>query len=337
MKMSFSICIPVYNGSGLLRAALESIYRQDFKDYEIIVGDDNRPEATEEIALTRAIVESFKDPRITYVKHERNLGYPENLRTITSLAKNEILFLMAQDDLLSKDSLQKTHDAFLLDPDVGVVTRPFFMFIGDYRKPVRAILAIDNEKDRIFTVHADEKSFLHIMFSASQLSGLAYRRSFLEVPFNLEIFPAHIYPFAGIFRNHKCVFLKDYTVAARIESSQTRTLSTIYDISPTDSWVRMYKSVFSGDEFKTQREWGIRDRARNYVGLIQIRNYGSLSLTLRELRIMVGNCWQILLEPKFWVYAVGVTVLPPFLLRPLSDFYKARILARSLPEMPFNY
>lgn len=336
MALTFSICIPVYKGSALLKTALESILCQEFKDYEIIIGDDNPPSDPDEIERTRQVVASFNDPRISYVKHPENLGYPGNLRAIAAMAKNDILFLMAQDDILSRDSLQRTHDAFM-DPEVGVVTRPFFMFIGDWRKPVRAIGAIDEEKDRTFTIHDDEAAFLHIMFSASQLSGLAYRRKFLEVGFHDEIFPAHIYPFAGIFRKHKCVFLKDYTVAARIESSQTRTLPTIYNISPTESWIKMYKTIFTGDQYKTQLLWGIRDRAKNYVGLIQIRNYGSLALTLREIKIMLSHHWPILFDPMFWVYAVGVTALPPVLLRPLSDAYKKRVLARSLPKIRFNY
>jgi len=336
-NLSVSVCIPVYNGSAWLKMALDSVLNQGFRDMEIIIGDDNPPEQAEEIRKTRALIDAYGDARIHYVKNPQNLGYPANLKNIVSKARNDILFLMAQDDILSKDSLQRTHDVFLRDDDIGVVTRPFFMFIGDVDKPVRAILPLDPEKDTVLTIHDSRRAFLHTMFSVSQLSGLAYRRAFIDTPFHDEVFPAHIYPFAGVFKKHKCVFLKDFTIAARIESSQTRSVSSIYSVSPTESWIKMYKSVFGGPGYETQLEWGIADRATNYVGLIQIRNYAGLGLTLKELAIMAKYRKVNLLTPVFWLFTFGLILTPAFILRALSDMYKSKILAKTLPEIHFRY
>ncbi len=334
-QFSFSICIPVYKGASLLKMALDSIYKQQFNNYEIIIGDDNPPELVEEIKKTQDLVKSYNDPRITYIKNEKNLGYPLNLRNIVSKAKNDILFLMAQDDILSMTSLQKTHDAFLLDDDIGVVTRPFFMFIGDPNKPVRAIQPYSVTENTILTVKDNEKLFLLTMFSVSQLSGLAYRREFIDVPFHEEVFPAHIYPFASVFKRHKCVFLKDYTVAARIESSQTRSVPSIYKISPTESWIKMYKTIFGEKGYETQLEWGIKDRTTNFVGLVQIRNYAGLGAFLKELYVMFKYRKQIALTPAFWLFFFGLTFTPAFILKYLSDLYKTNVLAKTLPQIEF--
>ncbi|MFC1623227.1 glycosyltransferase family 2 protein, partial [Patescibacteria group bacterium] len=324
-NFSFSICVPLYKSSHLVGAMLDSIFSQEgFEDYEIVIGDDNPPELVDEIRKTKEVIDSYGDPRIKYHKNEKNLGYATNLQQIIARAQNNVIFLMAQDDVLAKDALKKTHDAFLLDENVGVVTRPYFWFEKDYHKPVRAVLPYDKEKDAILSLRDGREAFLKIFESVGQLSGLAYRREFLEVPFNDECFPAHIYPFAGILRKHKCVFLKDYTVAIGIEDSQTRFVSSIYDMSPTDSWLRMYRSVFSGDEYKIARGWGESHILTNFMGLVQLKNYANPGVLRREIGILVKERRKNLLDLKFWFFVLGTVLTPRFVLISLVDWYKSK-------------
>ena len=44
--MFFSVIIPTYNRVDLLRRALESVWAQDFHDYEIVVVDDGSHDET---------------------------------------------------------------------------------------------------------------------------------------------------------------------------------------------------------------------------------------------------------------------------------------------------
>lgn len=333
---NFSICLPVYKGSHILKGAIESILSQNFENLEIIIGDDNPPELLDEIRKTREIIESFRDDRIKYYKNEKNLGYAVNLKTIVSRAKNDIIFLMAQDDILAKDALQKTHNAFLLDDDVGVVTRPYFWFEKDINKPVRAVLPYDENKDTVISVFNGKREFMKIFESVGQLSGLAYWREFLEVPFNEECFTAHIYPFAGILCKHKCVFLKDYTVAVGIMNSQTRSVSSIYDLSPTESWLKMYRVVFSGDEFKKLREWGEEHILTNFVGLVQLKNYANRGVLFREIKILAKNRKRNLFDLKFWFFVIGTLLMPRQILTPLVDWYKARVNLNIVPKIKFE-
>ena len=111
-RLSFSICIPVFKGSKVLKKALTSISKQGFTNYEIIIGDDNPIKLKQEIEKTKKIIKFFKFKKLTYIKNIKNLGYPKNLKNIVSYARNDVLFLLAQDDILSKDAFQKTHDAF---------------------------------------------------------------------------------------------------------------------------------------------------------------------------------------------------------------------------------
>lgn len=330
-KFSMSVCVPVYRGSHLLGEMLRSLLGQDgFDNFEIIIGDDNPPELTDEIKRTQEIINSFNDPRIKYHKNEKNLGYAVNLQQIVSRAKNDILYLLAQDDILAKDALKRTHDAFLLDENIGVVTRPYFWFEKDMKKPVRAVLPYNKNKTEIISIFGSEEEFMKIFESVGQLSGLAYKKEFLEIPFNDECFPAHIYPFAGILRKHKCAFLKDYTVAVGIMDSQTRSVSAIYDLSPTESWLKMYRAVFSGEKFEKQRRWGEEHILTNFMGLVQLKNYGKPGVLWREIRILARERPKNLLDMKFWFFSLGTLIIPKSVLRKIVDWYKVSINSKKL-------
>lgn len=337
-KLKFSILIPVYQGSATLEKALKSIVNQAFENYEIIIGDDNPLSFKEEIEKTKAIINYLDKKNITrYIKNKHNLGYARNLQHLVSLAQGDIIFLMAQDDILSQKSLQLTHDAFFLDPDIGVVTRPYFWFMDDIKKPVRAVLPYDQKRNAILSIFDGEKEFLKIFESAGQLSGLAYRKKWLEIPFHDECFPAHIYPLAGILRKHKCVFLADYTVAVGIKSSQTRSLSSIYDLSPTESWLKMYRTVFAGPAFKKQRHWGEKHITTNFLGLVQIRNYAQQGVFWKEVGVLLKNHRENWFDPLFWFFVIGCTVIPRNLLKLAVDWYKNKINTRLIQEIEFEY
>ena len=147
-----------------------------------------------------------------------------------------------------------------------------------------------------------ENTFKKIFDSVGQLSGLAYKKSCLEIPFHNDVFPAHIYPFAGILRKHKCVFLKDYTVAVGIKDSQTRFVSSICDKSPTESWINMFNTVFSEEEFSKQRGWGNDNISSHYLGLVQLKNYGKTGVLWREILLLIKYRKKNLIAPLFWVF-----------------------------------
>lgn len=333
-SLKMSICVPTYHGIDLIDNSLKSIFSQKFKNYQIIISNDSPDDHEQMEKKLRKYTK--KGIKIALLKNKKNLGYPLNLRQAVSKAKGDIVFLMAQDDILSINSLQKTHDAFLLDKKVGVVTRPYFWFMEDVNKPVRAITPYDPDRDSVLSIFDGQKEFLKIFESVGQLSGLAYRKKFLSVPFHHEVFPAHIYPFAGILRKYKCVYLKDYTVAVGIKASQTRSLSSIYDLSPTESWIKMYQSVFSGQKYKQQRSWGVEHMATNFLGLVQLKNYAKAGVLIKEIKTMVKNRWQILFNPKFWFFSLGCIVTPRCLLIPVVDWYKDRLNSRKLKNVKFN-
>ncbi len=328
--LDFTICIPTYNGSTLIGETLKSILAQDFKNYKILVSDDNSTDDTVNV------VKSFNDSRIEVYKNQLNLGYGKNLEVLRNLAKGDILFLMGQDDVLCKGALRKTNNAFLLSEDIGAVTRPYFWFDGDIKTPVRAVRPYDRNKDSIISIFDGKKEIEKIFESVGQLSGLAYRRKFLDMPFHIDIFPAHIYPFAHILRKHKVVFLKDYTVAVRIESSMTRHNSHIYDTSPTESWIKMFETVYADEDFANVRKDCIDFMSRHYEGLIQLKTAGSMKNLAREIVLLIKYRRNNIFNVKFWMFALGTILMPKKILRSFVDSFKRNVLSKTLKDISFE-
>jgi len=100
--MLLSICIPTYNGGAYLEACLESVCKQTYTDFEILVCDDCSSDNTIEI------IKDFqkKDARIKLFVNEKNLGLVGNWNRCIELAKGEWVKFIFQDDFISSTCLQ---------------------------------------------------------------------------------------------------------------------------------------------------------------------------------------------------------------------------------------
>jgi len=89
-----SIVVPTFNRSGVLMRALESVYMQTFKGFEVIVIDDGSTDNTAEM-----IKEKYPDVHYLY---QSNLGVSSARNKGMSIAKGEwIAFLDSDDEWLS--------------------------------------------------------------------------------------------------------------------------------------------------------------------------------------------------------------------------------------------
>ncbi len=314
--------MPTYNGVEYVGEALESILNQSYRNFEIIISDDCSTDDT----VKR--VKSFKDKRIRVYRTLRNLGYGDNLKTFKSKISGDIMFMMAQDDLLTPDALFKVAQAYHLDDDVGAVIRPYYQFDHDPKIPVRHAPSPDVNNDLLISIFDDKKIIERIIEASGLLSALSYRVKFMETDFHEDVFPAHAYPFFSIFKKHKIVFLHDYIVAVRIFSSQARFKSSIYEPSPVETWVKMFNTVLKERMYNKVRENCIDYASRNYVGLVQIRNYSSYKNLLREILIHLKYRWINILNPRFLAYCIICLLTPRFFLIKIVDEYKKRVLSK---------
>ena len=106
-----SICIPVYNAESTLLKALDSVYRQGFTDWEIIVVNDGSPGRDENGFKCEKIVGKFikenklSKSQIKYIEHRKNLGLLEARRTAVENASGKYISILDSDDELLPDAL----------------------------------------------------------------------------------------------------------------------------------------------------------------------------------------------------------------------------------------
>lgn len=98
-----SICIPAYNQLTYLKRTIDSVLKQSFTDYEIIITDDS------ETNLVKDFVTQYNLPEvIQYYKNKTQLGTPENWNEAIRKASGEYIKILHHDDWLhGNDSLGK--------------------------------------------------------------------------------------------------------------------------------------------------------------------------------------------------------------------------------------
>lgn len=104
-KPLVSIVLPTYKRAHVLPGAIQSVLNQTYTNLELIVVDDNSPDAT------REVVASFSDPRIHYVRNEPNLKLPRALNRGFSLARGEYLTWTSDDNLYGENAIQRMVEA----------------------------------------------------------------------------------------------------------------------------------------------------------------------------------------------------------------------------------
>lgn len=93
-----SIIIPTYKRPDTLDRTINSVLNQTYKNIEIIVVDDNNPDA-EGRRLTEIKMAPFEDnPRVKYIKHEKNKNGSAARNTGARVSKGEYIGFLDDDD-----------------------------------------------------------------------------------------------------------------------------------------------------------------------------------------------------------------------------------------------
>jgi len=108
-----SVVIPTYNRAHLLGACLQSIARQTYRDFEIVVVDDGSTDNTAEVVAAFA-------PLARYFWQE-NQGIPGALNRGLREARGEYVSFLASDDALVSQTLEVEVQALEGNPGVGLV------------------------------------------------------------------------------------------------------------------------------------------------------------------------------------------------------------------------
>jgi glycosyltransferase involved in cell wall biosynthesis len=112
-----SICVATYNREHLLPLAIASVLAQTFQDWELIVCDDGSTDTTPALMANY----QAQDARIRYIRHDRNLGKSNNMRSGFEAATGDYFIKFDDDDRLTPEFLAKTSEILDHHPAVDLI------------------------------------------------------------------------------------------------------------------------------------------------------------------------------------------------------------------------
>lgn len=161
-SVMISVCIATYNRKDYLKEALESVFRQTYKDFEVIVLDDGSTDGTEEM------VASLNYP-IRYYK-QVNHGQPQPNNRLADLARGRYICFLDSDDVFLDDALERLFLA--VDGADDKISYGSYIRIDENSKEIGV------DKKRLYSGDITEKLFQKIFVHC--VCTLFPRKLFLE-------------------------------------------------------------------------------------------------------------------------------------------------------------
>lgn len=319
-----TVVMPTYNAEGVIDVAIRSLQRQSLTDWRLLVVDDASTDKTVKVAR------EFNDARIKVLQHADNVGYQRNLRRGVSYVAGGRVFLFAQDDVLDFRALERTLSA-MDSLQVMAVTRPYYWFERDFRRPIRVkkALGYDSQGLRLVDTKSCALELAETLASMDQLSGLCFESTLLQDwPISDDMFTAHVYPLCGALTRGGVGVLDTWTVAVRTEVSQSRTVSSAYDASPLATWLTLFNMVLGGSIPTATMEQLQRKFAEDHVtGFLQIRHFSQLGRrgVLREAAQVAQVSKWALATPRSVAVIAWCLVVPRIISLKFVDWGKRHV------------
>src|SRR3989338_149331 len=124
--LKVSVIIPTYNRPQYLLLAIESVLKQTFQDFEIIVTGDGAPDST------RVMVEKYKD-KVRFVNQE-HMGISAARNNGIRYATGEWIAFLDDDDIWLPEKLKRQIDAIERHPEIAMVGSEVFTIDAEGRR-----------------------------------------------------------------------------------------------------------------------------------------------------------------------------------------------------------
>lgn len=143
--MLVSVLMPVYNAEKFLDESIGSILNQTYKDFEFYIINDGSTDKSEEI------IQSYRDPRIKYIKNDKNIGYIKSLNKGLQLITSKYIVRMDSDDVSFKDRIEKQVHYMESNQQVAVCGSSIIKFRQDASTATRVTYVITDPKILAFS------------------------------------------------------------------------------------------------------------------------------------------------------------------------------------------
>lgn len=167
-----TIGVPVYNGAGTLRASLECLRTQTYRDIEVIISDNASTDESAEIA--QEFVDS--DPRFRLVRRETNIGPAPNFFSLLELARTELFMWRADDDWSEPDYVEKLVGLFNKDERTKLAAAECVFVRPNGVVTARKSFSAPYQKSRVFRI-----GHMLMNLNPNCICGLWHRPTLIEI------------------------------------------------------------------------------------------------------------------------------------------------------------
>ena len=127
MSAKVSIMVPVYNAERYVRECLESLFSQDYEDFEVVVSDDASSDGTQKILKEYA----EKHSNMILFLNQKNLGITDNCDQIFRACSGDYIALFAGDDVMLPGKLKFQVEYMQQHQDVSMTYHSVEIFNSD--------------------------------------------------------------------------------------------------------------------------------------------------------------------------------------------------------------
>lgn len=213
-----SICIPTYNRLSELKECLDSVFAQNNSKLEIFISDNSTNNATQD--YVDSIMANHTN--LKYKHNTENLGADGNFLQCLQMASGQYVMLLADDDKLKDDCIEKIFDFIIQEKEVDFIELNSIKFDNQGNYSDTAFMP--NDEVKIYKDAELNEFFSRMGIMLTFVSTMVFnKKSFatLESPqeyFNSSLLQTHI-AIACMQRLHKAAVIPTAVVYGRADNS----------------------------------------------------------------------------------------------------------------------
>jgi glycosyltransferase involved in cell wall biosynthesis len=216
---SVSVIMNVRNGASTLRESVESVLRQSFQDWELIVWDDRSSDESAQI------IAEYKDPRIRYFLSPEDTSLGKARSDAIRQAAGTWLAFLDQDDIWLPRKLEQQMALALVDDTTGLI----------YGRTVRFYpsgLQRDYDQTHEFTLLPEGDVFNQLFTDSCfiAMSSAVFRRAAVEavggIPDAIQIVPDY-WLYVAVARRYRVRAVQEVVCRYRMHTANTSRLAAL--------------------------------------------------------------------------------------------------------------
>lgn len=324
-----SIGIPSLNRIESLKKVIESIIKQDFTDYEIVIVDDHSEDDIE------GYIKSLNKKHIRFMKFHKRMGFKKVYMETVLASKGRYVLILGNDDYLChKQTLRHVYEKITRYSEVGIAKLGLIYYKSTVSHPCFSTKL--EERDVYIDKASKEKLYFAVdSYGLTHIAGTIYNRDFITqksfsnsnmIPFLKTIMECMTK--AGLL-----VVANEY-VAVGMSTSYLALFSKKRE--KNDAWFNVffavYKEYIDKNFVKKEIVKSMRRQIPYFLGMKCYIGREGIMQVMKEYRAFDIS---FLYDSKLYIIAALSFVIPSHLLIRLIEFRHRKMSSTFIPPRKY--